>query len=150
MRLAWQSSSRFFCALKPPTDRQKLSPFRINTCKSVSKQRTLTSFRINTYEKQGEGASPPGVQTGHIRDVAPSLLGRRAVSPYASSRACSRTVKKRARNLSPVVASNPVAEYDSGLLSVPLCLAYPAERRFGPTNLKAGYRAVEQLLPLVI
>src|SRR5258708_39210904 len=29
--------------------------FRINTCKSVSKQMTLTSFRMNTYEKQGEG-----------------------------------------------------------------------------------------------
>src|SRR5260370_17598115 len=25
--------------------------FRINTCKSVSKQTTLTIFRINTYEK---------------------------------------------------------------------------------------------------
>ena len=91
-----------------------------------------------------------GVQTGHIPDVAPSLLGRRAVSPCAGSRACSRTVKERARNLSPVVASNPVAEYDSGLLNVPVCLVYPAERRFGPTNLKAGDRAVEQLLPLVI
>ncbi len=32
-----------------------LTPFRINTCKSVSKQTTLTSFRITTYEKQGEG-----------------------------------------------------------------------------------------------
>src|SRR5713226_322572 len=30
-----------------------VSPFRINTCKSVSKQRTLTTFRMNTYEKQG-------------------------------------------------------------------------------------------------
>jgi len=30
--------------------------FRINTCKSVSKQTTLTIFRINTYEKhRGEG-----------------------------------------------------------------------------------------------
>jgi hypothetical protein len=29
--------------------------FRMNTCKSVSKQSTLTTFRINTYEKQGEG-----------------------------------------------------------------------------------------------
>src|ERR1700674_73169 len=29
--------------------------FRINTCKSVSKQMTLTPFRINTYEKQGGG-----------------------------------------------------------------------------------------------
>src|SRR5260370_42556791 len=32
-----------------------VSSFRINTCESVSKQRTLTIFRINTYEKQGEG-----------------------------------------------------------------------------------------------
>src|SRR5260370_28992950 len=29
-----------------------ISPFRINTYKSVSKRTTLTSFRINTYEKQ--------------------------------------------------------------------------------------------------
>src|SRR5713226_8014154 len=29
--------------------------FRINTSKSVSKQRTLTAFRMNTYEKEGEG-----------------------------------------------------------------------------------------------
>src|SRR5260370_42426082 len=27
-----------------------ISPFRINTCKSVSKQTTLSTFRINTYE----------------------------------------------------------------------------------------------------
>ncbi len=32
-----------------------LSTFRINTCKSVSKQMTLTPFRINTYEKPGRG-----------------------------------------------------------------------------------------------
>src|SRR5712691_4408748 len=32
-----------------------LSTFRINTCKSVSKQRTLTSFRMNTCEKGGGG-----------------------------------------------------------------------------------------------
>src|SRR5260370_41798532 len=30
-----------------------LTPFRINTCKSVSKQTTLSPFRINTYEKTG-------------------------------------------------------------------------------------------------
>src|ERR1700737_4158129 len=42
----------------PPFSRQSLcalSIFRINTCKSVSKQTTLTLFRINTYEKPGEG-----------------------------------------------------------------------------------------------
>jgi hypothetical protein len=32
-----------------------ISPFRINTYKSVSKQMTLTTFRINTYEKTGGG-----------------------------------------------------------------------------------------------
>jgi hypothetical protein len=37
------------------SDLQTLSRFRINTCKSVSKQRTLTRFRINTCEKTGEG-----------------------------------------------------------------------------------------------
>src|SRR5258708_1862683 len=35
-----------------------LTTFRINTCKSVSKQRTLTPFRINTYEKpRGRGGT---------------------------------------------------------------------------------------------
>ncbi len=33
--------------------------FKINTCKSVSKQTTLTPIRMNTYEKhRGEGAPP--------------------------------------------------------------------------------------------
>ena len=34
-----------------------VSPFRMNTSKSVSKQRTLTTFRMNTYEKGGEGGT---------------------------------------------------------------------------------------------
>jgi len=37
-----------------------LTPFRINTCKSVSKQTTLTPFRINTYGKHGEGGGGRG------------------------------------------------------------------------------------------
>jgi hypothetical protein len=36
-----------------------VSPFRINTYKSGSKQTTSTIFRINTYEKQGEGGGSP-------------------------------------------------------------------------------------------
>jgi hypothetical protein len=53
--------------------------FRINTCKSVSKQMPLTPFRMNTYEKQGGGGSPkrrygPGTslteQTGRVRNTA--------------------------------------------------------------------------------
>ena len=35
-------SAQFLCSI---------SPFRINTCKSVSKQRTSTTFRMNTHEK---------------------------------------------------------------------------------------------------
>ena len=36
-----------------------VSPFRINTYESVSKQTTLTTFRMNTYEKQaGWGRDP--------------------------------------------------------------------------------------------
>jgi hypothetical protein len=37
------------------------TPFRINTYKSVTKQTTLTLFRINTYEKHGGrgGIAPP-------------------------------------------------------------------------------------------
>ena len=46
--------SPFSSRLAPLLDRSSML-FRINTCKSVSKQTTLTSFRINTYEKHGEG-----------------------------------------------------------------------------------------------
>src|SRR5713226_3835850 len=40
-----------------------LSTFRINTSKSVSKQRTLTTFRMNTCEKGGEGGCSPSLRT---------------------------------------------------------------------------------------
>jgi hypothetical protein len=39
--------------------------FTINTCKTVTKQTTLTPFRMNTYEKQGEGGAPKPGQSGH-------------------------------------------------------------------------------------
>jgi|ERR1700676_517240 len=45
------------------------NPFRMNTCKSVSKQSTLTPFRINTYTKPGGGSSSSRVvRTGGIPD----------------------------------------------------------------------------------
>ena len=40
-----------------------LSTFRMNSCKSVSKQRTLSFFRMNTYAKTG-GGGPPLVECG--------------------------------------------------------------------------------------
>jgi hypothetical protein len=52
---------KFFSPLATRHSPLALTPFRINTCKSVSKQTTLSSFRINTYEKHrgGGGPSPP-------------------------------------------------------------------------------------------
>jgi hypothetical protein len=42
--------------ISDPSQLASSIPFRINTCKSVSKQTTLTPFRMNTYEKhRGEG-----------------------------------------------------------------------------------------------
>src|ERR1700730_1938085 len=38
--------------------------FKINTCKTVSKQTTSSSFRINTYKKQG-GRGGPGTDRPH-------------------------------------------------------------------------------------
>jgi hypothetical protein len=55
--------------LLPQNKTGPLSSFRMNTCKSVSKQRTLSSFRINTYAKTGGGGlDPRWVRTGHIPD----------------------------------------------------------------------------------
>jgi len=42
----WAYSAQFWC---------NISSFRMNTCKSVSKQRTSTPFRMNTYEKTPGG-----------------------------------------------------------------------------------------------
>ncbi len=49
---------KFFSPLATRQSPLPLTTFRINTCKSVSKQTTLSSFRINTYEKTGEGGPP--------------------------------------------------------------------------------------------
>src|SRR6266404_3054081 len=65
------------------TTRSPLTTFRINTCKSVSKQRTLTTFRINTCEKQGEGGIR-GKRTLPLTPRQPSLfclLSGRCLSP---------------------------------------------------------------------
>ena len=45
----------------------RLSTFRMNTCKSVSKQRTLSPSRMNTCEKTGGGASPGPLFLSHTQ-----------------------------------------------------------------------------------
>src|SRR5882762_1492766 len=53
--------------------------FTICTCKTVSKQSTLTPFRINTYEKTGEGvvgssSLASDTQIGKLRTINCSRL----------------------------------------------------------------------------
>src|SRR6266849_4150820 len=63
----------------PCTKLVQYKPIRINTCKSGSKQKTLSTFRINTYEKhRGEGAV----------DSAPSLYGSRFTDHYGAAYSC--------------------------------------------------------------
>src|SRR5712692_6661056 len=52
-RVASARLSKFFRYRSSDAKRHANKPFRMNTCESVSKQRTLTAFRINTYEKHG-------------------------------------------------------------------------------------------------
>jgi hypothetical protein len=60
-----------------------LTTFRINTCKSVSKQRTLTPFRINTYKKTGEGGTPTlGIHTILPLQSLRSEIGKRRRGGY--------------------------------------------------------------------
>jgi hypothetical protein len=54
---AWQPSFHGLIEHRPTPTSCGPNPCRMNTCKSVSKQRTLTSFRMNTYEKRGGGGS---------------------------------------------------------------------------------------------
>ena len=56
---------------KPPPLSAPLTTFRMNTCKSVSKQRTLSPFRMNTYAKTGEGGPHKLIEL--TRSAAPSL-----------------------------------------------------------------------------
>ena len=50
-----------------PSHPLSVSTFRINTCESVSKQTTSSPFRINTYEKTGEGAPVAQVRLLDLR-----------------------------------------------------------------------------------
>ena len=70
--------------LSPPakgckgTHTATLTTFRINTCKSVSKQMTLTICRMNTCEKQGEG----GRSLYRFQAGLAFLLGARFADPH--------------------------------------------------------------------
>ena len=61
--------------------------FRMRTCKRLSKQRTSTPFRMNTYEKQG-GRGVPLLSTvpvpRFLANAAPLLAGSPTTNPASS------------------------------------------------------------------
>src|SRR5258708_10177582 len=85
-------SAQFWC---------NVSPFRINTCKSVSKQRTSTSFRMNTYEKT------PGAW-----GILP-ILERPQTKRIRGSSANLRTLNACALSFS--VSASPLSTFNCGL-----------------------------------
>ena len=66
-----------------PRSSWQVSPFRINTCRTVSKQRVLTTFRMNTYEKQGEGGAVIVNQTPDEGCLSRATIGNRGISPIS-------------------------------------------------------------------
>ncbi len=76
---------KFFSPLAAHHSPLALTPFRINTCKSVSKQRTLTRFRINTYEKRGEGG-PPLAHYSPLAAHSPNLAAGARDDGWAGAR----------------------------------------------------------------
>src|SRR5229473_8417394 len=91
----WRDSclpTAHFARLCKNTETTTLTIFRINTCKSVSKQMTLTPFRINTYGKHRGGGyiCPPSHapcfrerQSPDWRPLPPSYAPRNASIPCA-------------------------------------------------------------------
>src|SRR6266849_703855 len=70
------------------TETTILTTFRINTCKSVSKQRTLTPFRINTYKKTGEGGTPANRRSHNQQLPCSQLKQRPSHAPRGASILC--------------------------------------------------------------
>jgi hypothetical protein len=84
------------------------SPFRINTCKSVSKQRTLTTFRMNTYAKTGGRGSTeylPPITAACCYSEGPR--GRKYWVPFTGScrrrRSCCRSALRSTKSISEVL-----------------------------------------------
>jgi hypothetical protein len=87
-----------------------LSTFKINTSKSVSKQRTLTPSRMNTYKKQGEGGPPPRqlswsapapTRSGRLCVISSAHIRSKAES-HSFTRAC---LQSAAESVGPLLPS---------------------------------------------
>jgi hypothetical protein len=97
-----------------------LTPFRINTCKSVSKQTTLSPFRINTYEKTGGGGPYK-----YISVAAPSSIFRthfqvpyRVTPLFATLTKTAGVCTQNSRSGTPLVLAGERTEMYSGAQSL--------------------------------
>src|SRR6267142_2822612 len=100
----------------PPTagqpetiSRTELSTFRMNTCKSVSKQTTLTTFRMNTYEKPGgRGVAPRDSRLTPCYSEGPS--GRKYCVPLTGScrrrSSCCKSALRSTKSISEVLITS--------------------------------------------
>jgi hypothetical protein len=117
--------------LGPPPKRQIFArimltckPFRMNTCKSVSKQRALTSFRINTYKKhRGRGSWFTFFLTSLLPYFIASFPHGSRNTDHGSPAPCEESTRPRlSRSLA---IAGPLS------LCVILQPGYPAQRGFG-------------------
>lgn len=72
------------CHTLPPDTIHELpitNSLRINTCKNAAKQTTLTIFKINTYEKSGEGIGVLFLTKKRRRISVPNGLRELGISP---------------------------------------------------------------------
>src|SRR6266849_4421543 len=67
----------------PPHPTDTAIPFRMNTCKSVSKQRTLSPSRMNTCEKTGGGGPLATARREKRPRRSPTRSGQAAASTQA-------------------------------------------------------------------
>src|SRR5882757_9801335 len=79
-----------------------LTTFRMNTCKSVSKQKTLSPFRMNTYEKPGGGVTPPNFKSPLLNSSTPTR------NPAIAHLWPSPRISKAAKITQPVVCDRDV------------------------------------------
>jgi hypothetical protein len=140
----WQNKSRFFPVWvpsrlisvfsmllwqkekdRPPPDLHNfgapINTFRMNTCKSVSKQRTLSPSRMNTYTKPGGGG--PFLVFGSVESLLCALCASVANLPAPALQSLLCVSVPLWQNLL-AHARTPKA------FSVPLCLCGKSRRLF--------------------
>ena len=127
-----------------PSHPLSVSTFRINTCESVSKQTTSSPFRINTYEKTGEGeggtcSSGPPFGPEAFYDFCVQLgkaAGRMAQWAQLAWEQRWRTMRSSAAGL-------PSFSLTGSRSTLPAFLFFPATHTAPPAGLLAGGSAAQ-------